>query len=162
MQQMKSIKFVLLALIIALAFGCAKKPAATEPEAAPAPPPRVEQPRVEERAVVEAPVTETAPAQPQAVLPGLQRIHYEFDQFTLTAQAREVLAANAAYLKANSGVQVRIEGHCDERGSDQYNLALGERRARAAMDYLISLGVAPSRLSLISYGEERPLDPRSN
>ena len=91
---------------------------------------------------------------------GLQRIHFDFDQFTLSDEARMVLGQNAEYLKANSGLQVVIEGHCDERGSDEYNLALGESRALAAKNYLISLGVGAQRLSVISYGEEKPLDSR--
>ncbi|MBW2451059.1 MAG: peptidoglycan-associated lipoprotein Pal [Deltaproteobacteria bacterium] len=92
---------------------------------------------------------------------GLQRIHFDFDQFTLSDEARDTLTQNANYLKANSSIQVVIEGHCDERGSDEYNLALGESRALAAKQYLISLGISPQRLSVISYGEEKPLDPRT-
>jgi len=88
---------------------------------------------------------------------GLERIHFDFDQFTLSADARRILAENAKYLNANGGVQVVIEGHCDERGSDEYNLALGESRALAAKSYLVSLGIDPKRLSVISYGEEKPL-----
>ncbi|WP_432822507.1 peptidoglycan-associated lipoprotein Pal [Trichloromonas sp.] len=90
---------------------------------------------------------------------GLNRIYFEFDQFTLSAEARDILASNVAYMKANPGLRVRIEGHCDERGSDEYNLALGERRASATKSYMVSLGIEPSRLSIISYGEEMPLDP---
>lgn len=90
---------------------------------------------------------------------GLGRIFFEFDQFTLTADARDQLARNADYMKANAGLRVRIEGHCDERGSDEYNLALGERRASATKNYMVSLGVDPGRLTIISYGEEMPLDP---
>jgi len=92
----------------------------------------------------------------------LTRIHFDFDQFTLSPEARQTLAANATIIKAAPGLRVRIEGHCDERGSDEYNLALGERRAQAAKDYLVSLGVPTDRLELISYGEELPLDPASN
>ncbi|MDT8442170.1 MAG: peptidoglycan-associated lipoprotein Pal [Desulfuromonadales bacterium] len=98
--------------------------------------------------------------EPQAIA-GLQRIHFDFDQFVLRDDARAVLAQNADYLRANSAAKVVIEGHCDERGSDEYNLALGESRARAAKNYLISLGIDAARLSVISYGEEKPLDPRS-
>lgn len=90
---------------------------------------------------------------------GLNRIYFEFDQFTLTPEARDVLNQNAEYMKANAGLKVRIEGFCDERGSDEYNLALGERRASATKNYLVSLGIDPNRLSIISYGEEMPLDP---
>jgi peptidoglycan-associated lipoprotein len=88
---------------------------------------------------------------------GMERIHFDFDQFTLSPEARAILGENAKYLNANSDVQVVIEGHCDNRGSDEYNLALGESRALAAKNYLVSLGIRPSRLSVISYGEEKPL-----
>jgi len=87
---------------------------------------------------------------------GMEKIYFDFDQFTLSAESRQTLGENAKYLQANSGVQVVIEGHCDERGSDEYNLALGESRALAAKNYLVSLGVSPARLSVISYGEEKP------
>ncbi len=89
----------------------------------------------------------------------LERVHFNFDQYNLTAEAQSKLVGNANYMKENPDVKVRIEGYCDERGSDEYNLALGQRRALAAKNYLVSLGVAPERLSVISYGEELPLDP---
>lgn len=88
---------------------------------------------------------------------GMERINFDFDQFTLSSEARSILGNNAKYLQANSGTNVVIEGHCDERGSDEYNLALGESRALAAKSYLVSLGVSAKRLSVISYGEEKPL-----
>jgi len=89
---------------------------------------------------------------------GLERIMFDYDAFTLSAEAQEILTRNAAYIKANKGVKVVIEGHCDERGSDEYNLSLGERRALAAKAFLVSLGVSESQLTIISYGEELPLD----
>jgi peptidoglycan-associated lipoprotein len=92
----------------------------------------------------------------------MKNIYFEFDQFTLSADARKTLAENAEYLKANSGTQVVIEGHCDERGSDEYNLALGESRALAAKNYLVSLGISARQLSVISYGEEKPAAMGSN
>lgn len=88
---------------------------------------------------------------------GMERINFDFDQFTLSAEARRILGNNAKYLQANSGINVVIEGHCDDRGSDEYNLALGESRALAAKNYLVSLGISAKRLSVISYGEEKPL-----
>ena len=88
---------------------------------------------------------------------GMERISFDFDQFTLSAEARGILGNNAKYLQANSGTNVIIEGHCDERGSDEYNLALGESRALAAKSYLVSIGISAKRLSVISYGEEKPL-----
>ena len=87
---------------------------------------------------------------------GMEKVYFDFDQFTLSADARKTLGDNAKYLQANSAVQVVIEGHCDERGSDEYNLALGESRALAAKNYLVSLGINAKRLSVISYGEEKP------
>jgi len=93
---------------------------------------------------------------------GMEKIYFDFDQFTLSAEARDTLADNAKYLKMNDGIQIVIEGHCDERGSDEYNLALGESRAIAAKNYLVSLGISATRLSVISYGEEKPAVMGSN
>ena len=83
-------------------------------------------------------------------------IYFDFDRSDLRADAREGLQANASYLKSNSGVQITIEGNCDERGSNEYNLALGKRRAEAAYKYLVDLGVESSRMTTVSYGEEKP------
>lgn len=87
----------------------------------------------------------------------LKDVPFGYDSYELNAAGRDVLAANAAWLKENPGTRTEIEGHCDERGTIEYNLALGARRAKAAKDYLVSLGIAPNRLSTISYGEELPL-----
>ena len=81
-------------------------------------------------------------------------IYFDFDKSDLRPDAREGLQANASYLKSNSNVQVTIEGNCDERGSNEYNLALGKRRAEAAYKYLVDLGVESSRMTTVSYGEE--------
>jgi peptidoglycan-associated lipoprotein len=83
-------------------------------------------------------------------------IYFDFDSSALRADAREGLQANAAYLKSNASVAVVIEGNTDERGSSEYNLALGKRRAEAAYKYLIDLGIDASRLSTVSFGEEKP------
>lgn len=88
----------------------------------------------------------------------LERVYFSFDQFTLTNKARSVLDANAVILKSSPALKVSIEGHCDSRGSDEYNLALGERRAYVVKKYLVSLGIAPDRFETISYGEELPAD----
>ncbi len=92
----------------------------------------------------------------------LEMIHFEFDKSRITEVARGVLEGNAAIIKQNPGVIIQIEGHCDERGTNDYNLALGQRRAKSTRDYLITLGVDPSVLVTISYGEEQPLDPGHN
>jgi peptidoglycan-associated lipoprotein len=87
----------------------------------------------------------------------LKDVFFEFDRYELSADARTVLRANADWLKGNPSVRVEIEGHCDERGTNEYNLALGAKRAQAAREYLATLGVAAERLSTISYGEEIPV-----
>ncbi len=87
----------------------------------------------------------------------LQDIYYDYDSFDLAAEARETLRVNANWLQSNSQARVEIEGHCDERGTAEYNLALGAKRAKSARDYLVSLGISPERLSTISYGEELPV-----
>jgi peptidoglycan-associated lipoprotein len=87
----------------------------------------------------------------------LKEIYFDFDRYDLRADARETLKANGEWLKANPSTVVEIEGHCDERGTNEYNMALGAKRAQAAMDYLTTLGVAATRLSTISYGEELPV-----
>lgn len=85
-------------------------------------------------------------------------IHFEYDSSQLSSMAKFLIKDKADWLKANAGVSVTIEGHCDERGTTDYNLALGERRAAAVKAYLVNLGVAASRLNTISYGEEKPVD----
>lgn len=86
-----------------------------------------------------------------------KRIHFAFDSSELSNQAQDILKAKAKILKNNPDLNIKIAGHCDERGTDEYNMALGERRARAAYEYLILLGVDADRMNLVSYGEERPL-----
>lgn len=89
-------------------------------------------------------------------VPDLKDIHFDFDRYDIRPADTKTLDANATWLKSNGGMLVLIEGHCDERGTNEYNLALGERRAKAAMNYLVSQGVQASRITIISYGEERP------
>ena len=87
---------------------------------------------------------------------GLKTVFFGFDSSSLDSDVKETLKANAEYLKSNANVDIQVEGHCDERGGRQYNLALGERRAKAVKEYLTALGVESKRLSVISYGSERP------
>jgi peptidoglycan-associated lipoprotein len=89
----------------------------------------------------------------------LKPVFFEYDSSEITPEGRSVLDANASVLKGNGGWTVTIEGHCDERGTAEYNLALGERRAVAARAYLLSLGVSADRLRTVSYGKEFPFDP---
>lgn len=91
-----------------------------------------------------------------------QDINFDFDRYDLRPDARTILDRKVAFLNQNGSVRVQIEGHCDERGTNAYNLALGERRANVAKQYVTTAGVSAARLSTISYGEERPLDPGHN
>ena len=92
----------------------------------------------------------------------LKDIYFSFDRYDLEGDARATLKANADWLKRNPAARIEIEGHCDERGTNEYNLALGAKRAQAAKDYLVSLGISTKRLSTISYGEEIPVCKESN
>src|SRR4051812_1867070 len=88
---------------------------------------------------------------------GLHTIHFDYDSATLSSETRKQLSDNAEWIKTNPKVTVQIEGHCDSRGSVEYNLALGERRAKAVKNYMVSLGLDSKRMTIISYGEEKPV-----
>ena len=164
---MKRSMMVLLSLVLMLGlfalYGCPKK---AEVSSAPE-----EQPKAVEKAP-EAPKAEEAPAAPaaEAAKPeaaaktevGLQPIYFDFDKSFIRDDAKPVMKANAAYLKANPKVKIKIEGNCDERGTIEYNQALGQRRAQSAKKYLTDLGIKSSRISLISYGKEKPTCTQSN
>lgn len=91
----------------------------------------------------------------------LQNIYFDYDRSAIRPDAREILKANAEIFTKNSSAKIVVEGHCDERGTAEYNMALGERRAQEAKQYLVNLGIDASRIETISYGKERPLDNRS-
>lgn len=135
-----------------LAVGCQKKTVVQQTEEqAPAPTP--------------APKEEPAPAPAPPKMSAMvmqEDIHFAFDKSFLSPVAQENLKRKAEWLRANPDATVTIEGHCDERGTNEYNLALGDRRAESAKSFLVDLGIAPDRLTTISYGEERPVDPRHN
>ena len=114
---------------------------------------------IKSQAVEVPPKTAEADARTKA---DLEKIFFEFDSNTLSPTARDTLVKNAKIMEKRSGVKILIEGHCDTRGSDEYNLALGEKRARMAAQYLATLGVPAERLSVISYGKENPADPDNN
>ncbi|HEV8674047.1 MAG TPA: OmpA family protein [Methylomirabilota bacterium] len=109
-----------------------------------------------------APPTVPPAALPPTVRAVMRDLHFEFDRWELTPEARRTLEDVGSALKAYPSLTLLIEGHADERGTVEYNLALGARRAQAAKDYLVGLGIEPGRLDTISYGEERPLDPAHN
>ncbi|MGE0044458.1 MAG: peptidoglycan-associated lipoprotein Pal [Hyphomonadaceae bacterium] len=147
---MRTIAFAALAAAVAVA-GCASRQTPTEST---------------------APVeTQTPPSQEQTgPVPGSvedfrvsvgDRVFFPLDRSDLSPEARAILDRQAAWLRRYPNVRVLVAGNCDERGTREYNLALGARRAAAARDYLVSLGIQSSRIETVSYGKERPLDPRS-
>jgi peptidoglycan-associated lipoprotein len=171
-----------VALLTMLAPGCAKRPAMTQaaapapigatvttpaaplaPAAPPAaaPPPAAPAPTPTPPPVAAAPAPAPPPARPTPAefraIPELRDIFFDFDKYAIRPDAARTLNASVDWLKSNPTALVLIEGHCDERGTNAYNLALGERRARATQDYLVNHGVAAARITIISYGEERPV-----
>ncbi|MCX7857097.1 MAG: peptidoglycan-associated lipoprotein Pal [Deltaproteobacteria bacterium] len=134
-----------------------------KPEEKPAIPitPPQETPKVVTPSPVPSPVTAPTPkvAEPQYVL---KDINFDFDKYNIRPQDAEILKENLNWFKANPGKRVRIEGHCDERGTSEYNLILGQKRADATKNYLVNLGVDEKLLETVSYGKERPLDPGHN
>ena len=166
------VRLFLVAIICAfvLPAGCAKKAvmkeaAAVEKEAAverqaPAQVEAAPAKAPEEQKLDEAAMAAAALADKEAS--EFADIHFAFDRFDLRGEARKILDMHAKWLVAHPEFTVRIEGNCDERGTVEYNMALGQRRAASAMKYLVDLGVAKKKLSTISYGKERPLDPGHN
>lgn len=159
-----------------LASGCANKEAVKKEEAVvpvavaeKAEPAKPAEPTVQVSPAAAKPVEEVKPAQevvkavaqeeqkPVAAENKFEAVYFDFDKSDLRQDARDVLSKNAeTILKSMAGAKIQIEGHCDERGSAEYNLALGERRAKSAMNYLTTLGVKAENLSIISYGKEKP------
>jgi len=93
---------------------------------------------------------------------GLQTVHFPYDSFVIDQEAKRILKANADILKDKSSTKIQVEGHCDQRGGIQYNIALGEKRANIVKKYLEDLGIAGDRITTISFGKERPLDPSTS
>ncbi|MFH1688158.1 MAG: peptidoglycan-associated lipoprotein Pal [bacterium] len=102
------------------------------------------------------------PPKPELKVEQLKTVYFDFDKYNLRADAKAALDANYELLAEFGDVIVKIEGHCDERGTVEYNMSLGEKRAKAVMEYLVGRGIAGSRLSVISYGKEKPKDPGHN
>jgi peptidoglycan-associated lipoprotein len=164
--------FCLCLLVVAMLSGCASRKIVTTVEDqsyVPGPAPRaqapvaeakVSPPVVKEARVAEQPVAPVPPSQPPMPqarpIPELSDIFFDFDRFVIRNDAQSVLEANAGVLKSQSGEKILLEGHCDERGTGAYNLVLGERRAKAAAQYLRDLGVPSSQIQITSYGKERP------
>ncbi len=147
---------ILIALLLTLVAGCGRKPkVATDTAPEPAPVqviPESAPPAPAEPAPAAA--VDYANLDPSAY--GIEDVYFPYDAFTLSEAAMATLENNARLMKEHADVTYLVEGHCDERGTVEYNLALGEKRARVVQDYLVSLGVSAARLRLVSYGEERP------
>ncbi len=151
-RRMSSAAFIGLAIVLALAPGCAsRKKVTTE---ANVPPPETEPPAPAPPKQEEA----KAPTDNLSERLALEDAFFDFDDYALRQDAKSALEKDGKYLEKNSATKIVIEGHCDERGSVEYNLALGEKRARAAKEYLVSYGIPSSRLTTISYGKERPFE----
>jgi len=144
-----------LILVMILAYGCGKKPpppveeepvdvvdTTPEPPPPPPPPPPPEEPEVKET--------------------DFHTVYFDFDKYNIRGDQKANLDKNAKLLKENSDMVIKIEGHCDERGTVEYNLALGDKRANSVKDYLVDLGISANRIETISYGKERPVDPGHN
>ncbi len=157
----KNVWFVLTLVLILpamlLSVSCAKQEVASAPEATePAPEPAVVEDTTPEDTAADDAQRALAAAMQDFVN---QDVYFEFDSSALLPSAQQLLATKAELLNANGDINTTIGGHCDERGTDAYNMALGRQRAEAAKAYLVNMGVDAGRLTTISYGEEQPVDP---
>ncbi len=147
-------KLILSTLMVVAIAGCKSKPkteSAGPGEGNPDQPPKIS----------DVPM-EFGAGSDSGTIDGLVTVNFEYDKSSLSADSKKKLQSNAEWIKNNPKVKVQIEGHCDGRGSIEYNVALGERRANSVRSYLASLGVSNERMSVISYGKEKPLDNGDN
>ena len=154
-----ALRLAMIAAAAASLAACASRP--KPPPTTPAPAPTQPGPAPERPAPPPGPVSQGAlPGSEQDFIVNVgDRVYFDLDQYEVRADAQPVLTAQAAWLVRYPSVQVRIEGNADERGTREYNLALGSRRANSVRDFLVAHGVAASRIATISYGKERPIDP---
>jgi peptidoglycan-associated lipoprotein len=159
-----AIAFVMILPVISFTISCAKKEVVQTPRVPTAGP---EVPKASDRSGEEAEQArrlqedrlraEAASREAARTAFINENIHFAFNSSVLTEQARQILEEKAKYLRTNPGIAVTVEGHCDERGTDAYNVALGQRRAESTKNFLAFLGISADRLNAISYGEERPI-----
>jgi peptidoglycan-associated lipoprotein len=159
---MKNKRFFLLGIIVVLSlfalWGCPKKAEVTTTPATPKEmAPAESAPGQMREEPAEKPMTREESMERAAAAAGLKPIYFDFDQSFIRNDERAVMTSNAEWLKANPKVKVRIEGNADDRGTKEYNQALGQRRAASAKKYLVDMGVSAKRISLISYGKEKPV-----
>jgi len=161
-------KLVILSLAIILVFSFAVSCKKKAKEVPPPPPPQAqEQPKVEkvEPPVVQEPKFSEEELFLQKSLDQINRekplgtVYFDYDKAVIRDDAKPTLDTNAAWLKKFRTIKILVEGHCDERGTEEYNLALGEKRAKVAQDYLLSMGIGSDRMKIISYGKSQPINP---
>ena len=154
MRSKKLFFLAMLSCLLVVFFACSKKQTVQT------------EPAVEDVGEDVPPVEEEKPIEEPSVLeekmPVIGDVFFDFDRFNLTDESKRTLERNAQEMKAAVSRKIIIEGHCDERGTVDYNLALGEKRAKTARDYLVSLGVSADRIEVVSYGKSKPFDPRHN
>jgi len=163
-------KKIFIVLLIVVAFGCAKKQIKTTEEPAAKDKRATEETVGTKKEVVEDKLytakkegdiaSETDKITAEEAIS--RDVLFDYDQYEIRTDARPILDSVAAWMNSHKGVSITIEGHCDERGTNEYNLALGEKRAKAAREYLSLLGVSSGRISLMTYGEEKPVCTQSN
>lgn len=157
---MKRFLIAILIVSFTLVFfnGCQKKvvtePVKEAPKVEPVTeaPPKIEKPELTEAEIFQRKTLEEVNRQGY-----LKKIYFDFDKYTIKDDMKPVLQNNADWLMGHAGVEIRIDGHCDERGTVEYNMALGEKRAKAAKEYLVTLGVGADRVTIVSYGKSKPL-----
>ena len=168
--RIKSFQFLLMAVMLVFTAGCVKQTVETEE----LPPPKSQAPMVRKKQPSEPGMKKEmsmTEAERRKKRTAFKRslaefendlVYFDFDKSEIRPDMRAIMDAKARFLQEFPGIRVQIEGHCDERGTVEYNIALGHRRSQSSKDYLVSLGVKPSRVDTVSYGEERPADSRSN
>lgn len=154
-----SISLVLILPIMFFTASCSKKAVKTE-QAATIEPEVQKEPDTQmapDQSAEEAAAREAAVREDAEKAFVNEKVHFAYDSSDLSRHARQILSSQAEYLRTNSDISVTVEGYCDDRGTDAYNMALGERRAESVKDFLIHQGIGPDRLNTVSYGEERPV-----
>lgn len=150
-------KLILSTILVAAIAGCKSKPKNESTDGAGGGGTSEQAPKIED-----TPISMDSCGSDCGKIAGLVTVNFEYDKSNLSADAKKKLQNNAEWIKNNPKAKVQIEGHCDGRGSIEYNVALGERRANAVRSYLVSLGVSSERMSVISYGKEKPIDQADN
>ena len=166
--RIKSFQSFLMVAVLLFAVGCVKQTVETEELPPPKPPAPMVRKKQPPKPVVKEDMMEAERRRKRAAFKRSlaefenDLVYFDFDKSEVRPDMRAIMDAKARFLQEFPSIRVQIEGHCDERGTVEYNIALGHRRSQSSKDYLVSLGVKSSRVDTVSYGEERPADSRSN